>query len=88
MQYIARTCLRNEKMATILNLWIYEEEGLYYLYVAKAKALISCMVTVQLNCSFVFAYAYANANSKFSHDAAQLIKFKEREGESKIYIKY
>ena len=34
------------------------------IYVAKTKALISCIVTVLLICVFVFAY------EKFSHDAA------------------
>ena len=37
-------------------------------FVAKAKALISCTVTVQLICTFVFA----NAKIRFSHDAAHL----------------
>ena len=38
------------------------------IYLAKTKALISCVVTAQLICSFVFAYA----KSRFSHDAAHL----------------
>ena len=38
------------------------------IYVAKTKALISCMVTAQLICAFVFAYAL----SRFSHDVAQI----------------
>ena len=37
-------------------------------YVAKTKALISCVVTAQLICVFAFAYA----KSRFSHDEAQL----------------
>ena len=37
---------------------------------AKTKALISCAVTAQLICVFVFAYA----RSRFSHDAAQMVK--------------
>ena len=45
-------------------------EGLYFpIYVAKTKALISCMVTTQLICAFVFAYA----KSRFSHNAAHII---------------
>ena len=36
---------------------------------AKTKALISCLVTVQTLFAFVFAYA----KSRFSHDAAQTI---------------
>ena len=36
------------------------------IYVAKTKALISCMATVQLICVFVFEYA----KIRFSHDAA------------------
>ena len=39
------------------------------LYVAKAKALISCLATMQLVCAFVFAYV----KSRFSHDVAQLL---------------
>ena len=38
------------------------------IYVAKTKALISCIATAQRICSFVFAFA----ESRFSHDAAQL----------------
>ena len=37
------------------------------IYVVKTKALISCMVNLQLMCSFVFTYA----NSRFSHAVAQ-----------------
>ena len=40
------------------------------IYVAKAKALISYVVTTQLICGFVFAYA----KSRFSHDPAQIAK--------------
>ena len=32
--------------------------------------LISCPVTIQLNCAFVFVYA----ENRFSHDAAQLLQ--------------
>ena len=35
------------------------------IYEAKTKALISCIVTMQLICTFVFPYA----KSRFSHDA-------------------
>ena len=38
------------------------------MYVAKTKAMISCVVTALLICGFVFAYA----KSQFFHDAAQL----------------
>ena len=47
-------------------LWIKEAEGL--IYIAETKALISCVVTVQLICAFVFAYVKVG----FSHDAAQI----------------
>ena len=40
------------------------------MYVAKAKALISCAVTAQLICVFVFPYA----KIWFSHDAAHMQK--------------
>ena len=40
------------------------------MYVEKTKALISCAVTAQLICFFIFP----NAKSRFSHDAAQIIK--------------
>ena len=35
---------------------------------SETKALIDCMVTVQLICDFVFAHAL----TRFSHDAAQI----------------
>ena len=38
------------------------------MYVAKTKALITCVVTAKLICVFVFAYA----KSRFSHDAAHI----------------
>ena len=38
-------------------------EGSYMYYVAKIKALSSCVGTVQLICAFVFAYA----KSRISH---------------------
>ena len=37
----------------------------------KTKALISYMVTAQLNCAFVFVYA----KSRFSYDRAQIMTF-------------
>ena len=40
--------------------------------VAKTKALVSFAVTAKLICVFVFAYA----KSRFSHDAAHLVKTK------------
>ena len=43
------------KMARGLKFWIQKVEELPY--EAKTKALISCVVTVQLICAFVFAYA-------------------------------
>ena len=39
------------------------------MYVAKTRALISCVVTAQLICVFVFAYA----KNRFSHDAAHIL---------------
>ena len=56
------------QMARGLIFQIYEEEGVYY--VAKIKALISCVVTGQLICIFVFAYA----KTRFPHDAAHVSK--------------
>ena len=53
------------KMTRGLKFRIWEEEELYYIYVAKAKALISCAITAQLIFAFVFAYA--------SHDGTQLV---------------
>ena len=44
--------------------------GVCTIYVAKTKALMSCVVTAQLICAFVFAYA----KNRFSHDAAHIIK--------------
>ena len=57
-----------QKMATGLKFQIKKVEELYYLYVAKTKALISFVVTAKLMCVFVFAYA----KRWFSHDAAHL----------------
>ena len=57
-----------QKVARGLKFQIYKVEGLYYLYVGKARALISFTVTPKLICIFVFAYA----KSRFSHDAAQI----------------
>ena len=51
-----------------LKFQIQEVEGLYCINAAKTKALISCVVTVQLICAFVFAYA----KCRFTHDAAQM----------------
>ena len=45
-----------QKMARGLRFRILKVEGLYYSYLAKTKALISCAVTAQLLCVFVFAY--------------------------------
>ena len=41
---------------------------MYYPYLAKTNALISCAVTAQLICAFVFTYA----KSRVSHDALKL----------------
>ena len=38
------------------------------MYVAKRKAMVSCVVIVQLICAFVFAYA----KTRLSHDAVQI----------------
>ena len=46
------------------------EGGIFSIYVAKTKVLISCAVTAQLICVFVFAYA----KCLFSHDTAHLVK--------------
>ena len=42
------------------------------IYLAKTKALISCMVTAQLICIFVFAFAKKN---RFSHEADHMVPF-------------
>ena len=52
------------------NIGIKEVEVLYYLYVVKTKALISCEATAQLICVFVFAYT----KSRFSHDTAHIFE--------------
>ena len=61
-----------QKMARGFKFRIYKEEGLFHLYVAKTKALISFAVTAKLICVFVFAYA----TCWFSHDAAHIISVK------------
>ena len=48
--------VQQQMMARGLKYWILEVERLYYIYVAKVMALMSCMVTTQLICAFVFAY--------------------------------
>ena len=55
-----------QKMARGLKFQIQEVEGLYY--VAKTKALISCVVTMRLICFFVLQICKKQV---FSHDAAQ-----------------
>ena len=56
-------------MARGLEFQIKGVEGLYYLYVAKTMALLSCAVTAQLICAFAFSHA----KSRFSHYAAQIV---------------
>ena len=53
----------------MLEISVLESKGLFYLYVAKTKALISFAVTAKLICVFVFAFA----KSWFSHDAAHIM---------------
>ena len=51
------------------------------------KALISCAVTAQLICGFLFAYA----KSRFSHNEAQLFKYKyyrSRIARKSVYVVY
>ena len=57
-----------QKMAIGLKFWIMEVEGMYFFYVAKIKALISCVATTQLICTIVFAHV----KGRFSHDEAHL----------------
>ena len=53
-----------------LNFWILELEVLFYLYVEKTKALISCATYCTANlCLKNVSNTYAK--SKFSHDTAQ-----------------
>ena len=56
-------------MARSLKFHIWEVEGLFYLC-SENKAVISFAVTAKLICVFAFAYV----KSRFSHDAAILIK--------------
>ena len=58
-----------QKMARGLKFRIKVEESVYYPYIAKTKALISCAGTAQLICVSVFAYA----KSRFSHNEAHFI---------------
>ena len=51
-----------QNMVRILKYWIYEVEGLYYRYVAKSKALISCVSAP------LFSRIRKNKNRSF-HDA-------------------
>ena len=60
-----------QQMAMGLKFRVKVVDGLYYPYIAKTKALISCAVTAQLICVFVFAYA----KSRFSHNVAHLLIF-------------
>ena len=45
-----------------------KEQGLFYLRIAKTKALIGCAVTVQL----IFALFLHTQKSSFSHDVAHI----------------
>ena len=60
--------VQSQKMARCLKFRIYEVDGLYYLSSEKTKALISCIVTVQLK----YAFCFINAKSRFSHDVAKM----------------
>ena len=53
---------------------------MYYICVAKTKALISFAVTAKLICVFVFAYA----KSRFSHNEAHLILVIEKNQTRKL----
>ena len=59
-----------QKMGRGLKFQIQEVEKLYYMYVVKTKALISCIVNAQLICPFIFVCAIGT----FSHDVAQIIQ--------------
>ena len=59
--------VQTQKMARGLKFLIQVVEGLYFM-IAKAKVLISCVVTAELICIFVFAYA----KSRFSHNEAHM----------------
>ena len=52
---------------------VYEVEGCT-IYIVKTKALISCVVIMQLICVFVLEYA----KSSFSHEAAHIKRFWSR----------
>ena len=45
------------------------KQGDCTIFLVKTKALIICMVTVQLICAFVFAYA----KNRSSHDSARIL---------------
>ena len=51
-----------------LNFWILELEVLFYLYIDKTKALISCATYCTASLK-MFSHTYAK--SKFSHDTGQ-----------------
>ena len=55
-----------------LNFWILELEVLFYLYVEKTKALISCATYCTANLCLKKCFpTHICAKSKFSHDTAQ-----------------
>ena len=66
-RYNTNLAVQLQKMARGLIFQIWEVKELT-IYKAKTKALISCVVIMQLICGFVFAYA----NSTFSHDMAEM----------------
>ena len=59
-----------QKMGRGWKFWIWKVEVLYYIRVAKTKALTSFTVIAKLICVFVFAYA----DCWFSHEAAHLFQ--------------
>ena len=63
-----QTGLYNDRRKLEASNFGYRKDRDCPICVAKTKALISCAVTAQLNCTFVFGYA----KSRFSHDAAQM----------------
>ena len=60
--------VQSQRKVRSLEYRIQEEKELYYISVAKTKALISFVFTAKLSCAFVFAYA----DCWFSCAAAQM----------------
>ena len=66
---------RRRLVASSMRFWFEEEEELYYVCVAKTKALVGFVVTAKLVCAFVIAYADCWFSNEVTHVSLNKIAF-------------